>query len=110
MLIFKKLGSDPATPLLYYPPIHRYVAIEPDMSYNTPHMSDILLIANIVVASMIVGFILLQGRGAGLGSAWGGGGETFQTRRGVEKVVMRLTVGFIVVFFALSVASLLIKK
>lgn len=80
------------------------------MSYNSQHMSNILLIANIVVASMIVAFILLQGRGAGLGSAWGGGGETFQTRRGVEKVVMRLTVGFIFVFFALSVASLLIKK
>lgn len=73
-------------------------------------MNNIILLANIVVCALIVAFILLQGRGAGLGSAWGGGGETFQTRRGVEKIVMRLTVGFIFVFFALSIAALVIRK
>ncbi|PIV71277.1 preprotein translocase subunit SecG [Candidatus Roizmanbacteria bacterium CG17_big_fil_post_rev_8_21_14_2_50_39_7] len=72
-------------------------------------MKNILLIINIVVAISITGLILLQGKGAGLGSAWGGGGEMFQTRRGIEKVTLRITVVLIVVFFVLSVISFLIK-
>lgn len=72
-------------------------------------MKNILLIINIVVAIAITGLILLQGKGAGLGSAWGGGGEMFQTRRGIEKVTLRITVVLIVVFFALSVISFLMK-
>lgn len=69
------------------------------------NMKDILLIANIISAIAIVILILTQGRGAGLGNAWGGGGEMFQTRRGVEKLTMRLTVFFVFVFFAISIAN-----
>jgi len=72
-------------------------------------MKNVLLIVNIVVAIAITGLILLQGKGAGLGSAWGGGGEMFQTRRGIEKVTLRITVILIVVFFILSVISFLLK-
>lgn len=66
-------------------------------------------IATILLSVLIVIFILVQGRGAGLGSAWGGGGETFQTRRGVELIMMRLTVVFIVVFLGVSITALLLK-
>ena len=68
-------------------------------------MKNILLIANIITSILIVIFILIQGRGAGLGSAWGGGGETFQTRRGIEKLTMQLTVFLIIVFFIISVIN-----
>ncbi len=72
-------------------------------------MKEILLVVNIVLCITIVAFILIQGRGAGLGSAWGGGGETFQTRRGVEVIIMRLTVVFIAIFFGVSIFALLLK-
>lgn len=72
-------------------------------------MKNILLIVNIVVAISITGLILLQGKGAGLGSAWGGGGEMFQTRRGIEKVTLRITVVLIVLFFVVSLISFLLK-
>lgn len=72
-------------------------------------MKEFILIVNIVVSIAIVALILLQGKGAGLGSAWGGGGEMFQTRRGLEKVTLRLTVILIVVFFVLSLISFLLK-
>ncbi len=54
--------------------------------------------------------ILIQGKGAGLGSAWGGGGDMYQTRRGVEKLTLRLTVILIVVFFILSVLNLFLRS
>lgn len=72
-------------------------------------MKNIILVINIIVSIAIVALILLQGKGAGLGSAWGGGGEMFQTRRGIEKVTLRLTVILIVVFFILSLISFLMK-
>ena len=68
-----------------------------------------LLIANIILSFIIVGLILLQGKGAGLGSAWGGGGEFYQTRRGIEKITMRLTYVCIVLFFLLSIANFFIQ-
>jgi protein translocase SecG subunit len=68
---------------------------------NTP-----LLIAQIILSVLLTGAILLQAQGTGLGSAWGGGGETYHTRRGVEKVVFFFTILGIAVFIVLSVLNL----
>ncbi|MEK7078937.1 MAG: preprotein translocase subunit SecG [Patescibacteria group bacterium] len=72
-------------------------------------MRIVLIIINIIVSILIVGLILMQGRGAGLGSAWGGGGETFQTRRGIEKVTLNITIFCIILFFIISVVSFFVK-
>jgi preprotein translocase subunit SecG len=72
-------------------------------------MKSFLLILNIVLSVLIVVFILVQGRGAGLGSAWGGGGEMFQTRRGMEKIILWLTMIFIVIFLLVSLINLFVK-
>jgi len=72
-------------------------------------MKNFLLTLNIVLSIAIVFFILIQGGGAGLGSAWGGGGEHFQTRRGIEKITLRLTVVLIVIFLIVSLVNLFIK-
>jgi protein translocase SecG subunit len=71
-------------------------------------MKPFLLIVNILFSLVIIGLILIQSKGAGLGSAWGGGGELFQTRRGIEKWTLRLTVVFIALFFIVSIINLLI--
>lgn len=70
-------------------------------------MNTFLLIASIVISVLIIVMILVQGRGAGLGSAWGGGGELFTTRRGIEKWTLRFTVLFILAFFIVSLIKLL---
>ena len=56
-------------------------------------------------------FILLQARGAGLGSVVGGSsaGTVFKTRRGVEKLIFNLTIVFVILFAAISLLSSLIK-
>ena len=68
-------------------------------------MKVAIIIINIIISLAIIGLILMQGRGAGLGSAWGGGGETFQTRRGIEKVTLNITIICIILFFILSIVS-----
>lgn len=72
-------------------------------------MKNLLLVLNIIFSVLIVVFILIQGRGAGLGSAWGGGGEMFQTRRGMEKIILWLTTIFIVIFLVVSLINLFVK-
>ena len=69
-------------------------------------MKNFLLILNIILAILIVILIMIQGKGAGLGSAWGGSGEIYQTRRGVEKLTFRITVFLIIAFFIISVLNL----
>lgn len=64
-------------------------------------------ILQIVLAVLLVGSILLQNRGAGLGSAWGGSGEMYGTRRGVEKLLFRGTIAIAVLFFFVSLLSLI---
>lgn len=69
-----------------------------------------LQIIVIILSVAVVGFILLQVRGAGLGSAFGGSsfGGTFKTRRGVEKLIFRISIFFVVLFAAISLLSALI--
>lgn len=72
-------------------------------------MHIFVLIASIILSVIIVALILLQNKGSGLGSAWGGGGEMFQTRRGLEKLTLNATIVCIIIFFMLSFAQLIIN-
>jgi preprotein translocase subunit SecG len=72
-------------------------------------MQTYLDIGMIVLAVMLITAILLQQRGSGLGGVFGGEGNVFQTRRGVEKILFIFTIVVAVLFFGLGVASLLIK-
>lgn len=61
-----------------------------------------LLFLQTILGILIIALILLQARGSGIGSAWGGGGEFYVTRRGVEKLLFRTTLLFVVLFVAVS--------
>jgi preprotein translocase subunit SecG len=67
-------------------------------------------IIQIVLSIAVVVFILLQARGAGLGSAFGGSsaGSVFKTRRGVERLIFNATIVFIVLFALISVLSAMV--
>lgn len=73
-------------------------------------MKTVFLIVTIILSLLIIFLILIQGRGAGLGSAWGGGGEFYQTRRGIEKFTFILTIIFIFLFFIVSILNLIINQ
>src|SRR5437660_8884968 len=64
-------------------------------------------IVQIILCAVVIAFILLQVRGAGLGSAFGGSsaGSVFKTRRGVERLIFNLTIVFIILFSLVSILS-----
>jgi protein translocase SecG subunit len=69
-------------------------------------MNQALTITQIIVSILLIGLILLQAQGTGLGSTWSGGGETYHTRKGVEKVVFITTIIGILLFVLISLAGL----
>jgi preprotein translocase subunit SecG len=74
-------------------------------------MNTILIIAQIIVCLLLIGLILLQVQGTGLGSSslFGGGGEFYSSKRGVEKFVFAGTILLAVIFAGLSIALLVLK-
>lgn len=70
-------------------------------------MENILLIIQSVISVSLVTLILLQAKGVGLGRAWGGGGEFYKSRRGVEKIIFNFTVFLVVLFLISSILTIL---
>lgn len=70
-------------------------------------MQTFWLILQIILSILLIAAILLQAQGAGLGSTWGGGGETYHTKRGVEKVIFNTTIALVVGFSLVSVVVLI---
>ena len=64
-------------------------------------------IIQIVSAIALIIVILLQNRGTGLGSAFGGEGNVYRTRRSLEKVLFNLTIILSIVFFVTAVINIL---
>lgn len=67
----------------------------------------ILNILQILFAVLLIVTILLQQRGQGLGSAFGGEGNVYASRRGVEKLLFRATIAFAIGFLGIAIAQLL---
>ena len=59
-----------------------------------------------IILSITVGtLVLLQAKGAGLGSIFGGDSGVYRTRRGVEKIMYQTTIGLSIVFFLVALVS-----
>ena len=71
------------------------------MGIFTPYRQYFQIIQIIVGTALII-TILLQARGAGLGSVFGGTGTVFKTRRGIDKLLFRMTIFFIILFSIVS--------
>jgi preprotein translocase subunit SecG len=66
-------------------------------------------IALIITSIALIASVILQSKGAGLGGFMGGdAGSIFTARRGVEKVLFRITILLSVVFFILAIATVIV--
>ncbi|MDD2766141.1 MAG: preprotein translocase subunit SecG [Candidatus Moranbacteria bacterium] len=63
------------------------------------------LIVQAVVAILLTLSILLQNRGSGLGSTFGGDFGGYYTKRGMEKFLIYATVVLAIIFFALAILN-----
>jgi preprotein translocase subunit SecG len=69
-----------------------------------------LNIALIIVSIALIVSVILQSKGAGLGGLTGSDtGGIFTARRGIEKVLFRVTIALSVIFFVLAIVTVIIK-
>ena len=66
-----------------------------------------LLITQSLLGIMLSTLILLQNRGAGLGGAWGGGAMSYHSRRGMEELLNKATIGSAFLFILVSIYALI---
>jgi preprotein translocase subunit SecG len=88
--------------------------------YNPPVKNKVLLllevpvksyidIAMIITAIALIVSVILQSKGAGLGGLTGGDtGGVFTARRGIEKVLFRVTIVISIIFFVLAIAATMV--
>lgn len=72
-------------------------------------MLKILTVIQIISAILLIAAILLQQRGVGLGSAFGGEGAIYRTKRGVEKGIFIATIVFAVLFLGSALAGFILR-
>ena len=72
------------------------------MGFLTPYLA-VIQIVQIILGIALTVSILLQARGAGLGSVFGGTGTVFKTRRGIDRLLFRITIVFAILFCLVSV-------
>jgi len=69
---------------------------------------SVVSIAQIIVSVLLIITILLQERSSGLSGVFGGSGEFYHTRRGLEKIIFWGTIVLVIAFAALSLYASLI--
>ena len=72
--------------------------------------THVITIAEVVVAILLVISILLQNRGAGLGSTFGGDFGGYYSKRGFEKFLVSFSVFLSCVFIVLAITNLIVSR
>ena len=72
-------------------------------------MENYFSIALIITSIALIASIILQSKGVGLGGLTGGGntGGVYTQRRGVEKILFWITVGLSILFFILTLLTVI---
>jgi len=69
-------------------------------------LKQFLIPTHILVAIFFIGLVLMQSKGVGLGTTFGGG-DFYRTKRGIERVVFILTIALAILFSITSFLSFL---
>ena len=69
-------------------------------------MQVFLSVAQIVIAVAIIGAVLLQVRGGGLGGIFGQAESVYRTQRGVEKTLFQMTIALGCIFLIVAIVML----
>jgi preprotein translocase subunit SecG len=72
-----------------------------------PLVNPALAIGQIVVSVALIAAILLQARGTGLSSTFGGDSAVYRSRRGIERRLWQFTIVLLILFVLFSLASFL---
>ena len=67
-----------------------------------------ITIIQIIVAVLLSVSIILQNRGSDAGMAYGGGAQTYRSKKGLERLLFYATIVLAVIFASISILSVVI--
>lgn len=73
-------------------------------------MAFYLNVAQIIVSIALIILVLLQAKGGGLSSLFGGEGAIYRTRRGLEQTLFRFTIALAILFGIISLLSVVVQR
>ncbi len=71
-------------------------------------MQAIVFLIQIILGILLIFVIIIQQKGSGLGSSFGGDMSFYRTRRGAEKFLFYGTIGIALAFILFSLVGLLV--
>lgn len=71
-------------------------------------MKTVLSALQVILSVLMIVVVLLQQKGSGLGSAFGGASTVYTTRRGVDKLLFNATIVIAILFLFASLAAVLV--
>lgn len=71
-------------------------------------MQQFIYLIQIILAGLLIFVIVIQQKGAGLGSTFGGEMSFYRTKRGAEKMIFNATIIIAVLFILSTILGLLI--
>ncbi len=73
-------------------------------------LSDYFDIALIITSIALIASVIVQNKGVGLGGLTGAdSGSVFSARRGIEKTLFYITIGLSVLFFILTIVTVIVS-
>lgn len=69
-------------------------------------MQKVIYSAQILISALLIIAIMLQQKGSGLSSVFGGTGSIYRTKRGLEKGLFVFTIILAILFVAIGVVNL----
>lgn len=67
----------------------------------------LLTVLQLIVALLLIIVVILQTRGSEAGMSFGGGGESYRSKRGLEKILFYATIVLAAIFALLSILALI---
>jgi len=71
-------------------------------------MRNAITIVQIILGVSLTIVILMQNRSSGVGASWGGSSMSYHSKRGIEKILMRMTIILAVLFIGFSIGAVLL--
>lgn len=72
-------------------------------------MRQFLSIFQVVISILLILVILFQEKGVGLSATFGGGGEFYKSKRGIDRVLFIITVALSILFVLTAVSFIFVK-
>lgn len=73
-------------------------------------MTVYLNIIQIIISVALIVAVLLQAKGGGLSTLFGGEGAVYRTKRGLEKTLFNFTIALAILFAIISVLSVIVQR